>query len=463
MRLKSLFCSAALVAASNASAAAPAGSPSALEILKASVAFESSIGKHQVPAYAAYLRDTLATAGFAPADMKIEPYLEGDAATATFTARYPGKNPALPPLLLIGHMDVVVARPEDWVRAPFTATEDSGYLYGRGVKDNKFDITAQVAALIRLRRAGFVPARDIVLALTGDEETSGKGAHLLAERYAHAALVLNGDSGGGKLDNTTGAPVVYGVQGGEKTYVDFTLTVTDPGGHSSRPTGTNAIYQLANALTRLEAYRFPLESNELTQGYFRATAPVTPGELGDFMRRYVANPADEAAVAGLSKQPDLVGLLRTTCVATQLAGGHAPNALPQRATANVNCRVFPGVPVAAVQKTLQDVVADPRVAITYDAAATQVAPASPLRKDVIGAVTKAVHARYPKLAISPVMSPGATDARDFRARGVPVYGVSGLFIRPADDFAHGLNERVPMAAIEPAVAHWESLVRDLSR
>jgi carboxypeptidase PM20D1 len=444
-----------------AGAAAP--SPTALEILQKSVSFQTSVGNHQVPAFASWLRDTLQAGGFAAADMQIEPQLEGAAATATFTARWPGRDSSKKPLLLIGHMDVVTARREDWVRDPFVATVDGGYLYGRGVKDNKFDISMMVAVLLKLKRAGFVPSRDIILALTGDEETTGKGAHRLAERFRNAELVLNGDSGGGKLDNATGAPVSYGVQGGEKTYVDFTLSITDPGGHSARPTATNAIYKLAHALVRLEAFRFPLQSNELTQGYFRVTAPVTPGPVGEFMRRYLANPGDADAVDGLARQPEIVGLLRTTCVTTQVTGGHAPNALPQRATANVNCRIFPGSTIASVQQTLQQVLAEPGISISYDPSNTKEAPASPLRKDVMDAVTKAVHARFPNLPIAPTMSPGATDGRDFRALGVPVYGVSGLFIRPADDFAHGLNERVPLDSIEPAVAFWESLVRDLSR
>jgi acetylornithine deacetylase/succinyl-diaminopimelate desuccinylase-like protein len=461
MNSNTLMCSLVLALPSMAGAAGP--EPDASEILRKSVSFQTSIGNHQTPVYAAWLRDTLQAAGFAAAEMQIEPQLDGAAATATFTARWPGRDPSKKPLLLIGHMDVVTAKREDWERDPFTATVDGGYLYGRGVKDNKFDISMMVAALIKLRRAGFVPSRDIVLALTGDEETTGKGAHRLAERYRNAELVLNGDSGGGKLDNNTGAPVSYGIQGGEKTYVDFTLTITDPGGHSARPTGTNAIYKLSNALVRLEAYRFPLQSNELTRGYFGATAPVTPGPVGEFMRRYVANPGDTAAVEGLARQPEIVGLLRTTCVTTQVTGGHAPNALPQRATANVNCRIFPGTTIASVQQTLQQVLSEPGITITYDASITKEAPASPLRKDVMDAVAKAVHARFPKLPIVPTMSPGATDGRDYRALGVPVYGVSGLFIRPADDFAHGLNERVPLDSIEPAVAFWESLVRDLSR
>jgi acetylornithine deacetylase/succinyl-diaminopimelate desuccinylase-like protein len=438
--------------------------PTALEILQKSVAFETSVGKNQVPAYAAYLRDTLQAAGFARADMLIEPQNESDpfTATATFTARYPGKDPAKKPLLLIAHMDVVIADRKDWVRDPFVATTDQGYLFGRGVQDNKFDLAMIVAVVSKLKRSGFVPARDIILAFTGDEETLGHGAGRLAARYRNAEMVLNGDSGGGKLDEQ-GKPEVYGIQGGEKTYVDFTLTVTDPGGHSARPTGTNAIYKLANALTRIEAYKFPLESNELTTAYFRASAPVTPGAVGDAMRRYVANPQDMAAVAVLEKRPDLIGNLRTTCVATQLTGGHAQNALPQRATANINCRIFPGTAVTAVQKTLETQVADAGVVFSYNKETTLEAPASPLRKDLLDAVTKAVHAQYPGLPIAPQMSAGATDSRDYRALGIPAYAVSGLYTKPSDNFAHGLNERIPLAAIEPALAHWESLIRDLSR
>jgi carboxypeptidase PM20D1 len=462
--LKIRWCVCGVVAFFAALTQAAAPAPTAIDILRKSVAFETSTGKGQVPAYAAYLQSVLHdNAGIALADMQIEPQHEGVAATATFTARYPGKDPRKKPLLLIGHMDVVAAQRADWERDPFTAIEDGAYLFGRGVKDNKFDISMMVATLIKLKQSGFTPGRDIILALTGDEETLGLGAHRLAARYPNAELVLNGDSGGGKLDESGSGAVVYSIQGGEKTYVDFKLTITDPGGHSSRPTGSNAIYKLSNALARLEAFRFPLQSNELTQAYFKASAPVTQGATGQFMRRYVANPGDSEAVDELSKISDLVGLLRTTCVATQLAAGHAPNALPQRATANVNCRVFPGTAVMDVKKTLEQVLAEPAATVTYDAAATKEAPASPLRKDVMDAVARAVHATHPKLPIVPAMSPGATDGRDYRALGVPVYGVSGLFIKASDDFAHGLNERVPLAAIEPALRHWESLVRDLSK
>jgi acetylornithine deacetylase/succinyl-diaminopimelate desuccinylase-like protein len=437
--------------------------PSALEILQRSVAFQTLPGNGQIPAYAQYLRGLLLDAGYAATDIRIDPLGDGSEATATFTARLPGRQPAKKPLLLIAHMDVVPARREDWERDPFTAVLENGYVYGRGAKDNKFDLTMMVATLAKLRRSGFRPDRDVILALTGDEETTGEGAMRLARQYANAELVLNGDSGGGRLAEDGSGALTYTLQGGEKTYTDMTLTVTDAGGHSSRPTQTNAIYALSRALSRIGAHRFPLQSSELTTAFFEASAAVTPGETGDLMRRYVANPADAEAVEGLARRPDLVGQLRTTCVATQVNAGHAPNALPQRATANVNCRLFPGTSAHSVRQTLADVIADPAVVVTFDPSDTHESPASPLRADVLRAVTKAVRTRHPMVPVVPFMSPGATDGRYFRAAGVPTYAVSGLFIKPSDDFAHGLNERVPVAAIEPALAHWESLIRDLSR
>ncbi|MET0280518.1 MAG: M20/M25/M40 family metallo-hydrolase [Steroidobacteraceae bacterium] len=437
--------------------------PTALEILQKGVSFRTLPGSGQVPAYAEYLRSVLVEAGFAPGDVRVEAFGEGDAATATLTARYAGRDAARQPILLIGHMDVVDARREDWTRDPFTAVVEQGYVFGRGVLDNKFDVTAQVAALARLKRAGWKPGRDVLLALSGDEETSGNSAAHLVTQLKNAEFALNGDAGGGELAEDGASALGYGIQAGEKTYSDFTLTVTDAGGHSSRPTPGNAIYRLSRALDKVAALRFPVEKSELTRSFFRATAPKIDGEAGDAMRRYVANPDDQQAIEILSRYPEHNAQLRTTCVATLIGGGHAPNALPQRATANVNCRIFPGVPAASVKQLLVGAIADPGVSIEYDAALTRESPASPLRPELIKAVEKAVHARYPGLAVVPSMSTGATDGVFYRAAGIPTYGVSGVFMRSADDFAHGLNERVPVAAIEPAVTHWESLLRDLAR
>jgi len=319
-----------------------------------------------------------------------------------------------------------------------------------------------VAKLAQLRRSGWKPGRDVILALSGDEETLMQTARKLAANLKGVELVLNGDGGGGLLSED-GKPVLYSLEGAEKTYADFAIEVTNPGGHSSRPGKTNAIYQLSADLGRLAAYQFPAKRSELTDAFFKATAANTPGPAGEAVRRYVANPDDPAAVAALAASPEYVGQLRTTCVATQIEGGHAPNALPQKATANVNCRIFPGTSSESVREAIVKAIADPEAKVTRQNDGSIDAPASPLRPDVLAAVTKAVHARFPGLPIVPSMAAGASDSMFFRALGVPAYGVSGLFMKSSDDFAHGLNERAPIAAIDGDLAHWESLLKDLAK
>lgn len=445
-------------AASGKPAVDPALHDQALEILQKSISFRTVDGAGQVPAYAEYLKSVLVDAGYAPADITIEPV--GN--TATFVARYKGTDSKKKPLMVIGHMDVVEAKREDWKRDPFTPVIENGYVFGRGSVDNKFEVSMITAAMAKLKRAGWKPKRDVILAFSGDEETQMISTRKLAAQFKDAELVLNGDAGGGLLSEE-GQPVVYGIQAGEKTYADFNLTVTNPGGHSSRPGKVNAINQLAAALDRIGKYQFPPKHNELTLAYFRESLPKLSGPTADAIKRYLANPEDAQAIATLSEDPSYVGQLRTTCVATQLEGGHAPNALPQKAVANINCRIFPGTPVAEVQKTLTEVAADPAVKVTLPGSGSVASDASPLRKDVMAAVTKAVHANYPGLSIVPSMSAGATDSMHFRALGVPSYGVSGLFMKDSDEFSHGLDERVPVSSIDGALAHWDSLLKDLAR
>jgi acetylornithine deacetylase/succinyl-diaminopimelate desuccinylase-like protein len=274
-------------------------------------------------------------------------------------------------------------------------------------------------------------------------------------------MVLNIDGGGGSLKD--GKAVGYGIQGAEKTYADFTITFTDAGGHSSRPTPTNAIYRLSKALERIAAYRFPTQWNDITLQSAAARADVTPGPLGDALRRFAANPKDEAAVEVLSADLNTNPSLRTTCVATMLQGGHAPNALPQRAQATVNCRIFPGTSSESVRQTLIKVMGDPSATVTRVDDGSVDSPASPLRPDVIAAVTKAVHSRYPGIPIVPAQSAGATDSMHFRAVGIPSYGVSGMFTEPGESFAHGLNEKAPVATLDGALAHYISLLKDLAK
>jgi acetylornithine deacetylase/succinyl-diaminopimelate desuccinylase-like protein len=444
-----------------AAAAAPAQTTQApvaeaKEILKRSVQFRTVEGQGQVPPYAAYLASVLRSAGFAEEDIQITPLGE----TAMLVARYRGTSDAKP-ILAIGHMDVVGAAAEDWERDPFVAVEEKGYIFGRGAEDNKFDLSMIVATLAQLKREGFKPRREIILALTGDEETTGKTGRILAEQFRGAELVLNGDAGGGQLD-AAGRPLFYGLQAGEKTYADFEIEITDPGGHSSMPTRTNPIYRLAQVLARIDAHRFPNQANELTRASLRAAAKQLEGELGSAMARFAANPSDAAAAEIIAAKPEYIGQLRTTCVATMASAGHARNALPQRATANVNCRIFPGVRIETVKAELERVAADPSAKISLRSEQT-FSDASPLRDDVLQAVTRSVRSRHANLPIVPSMSAGATDGLFFRAAGVPTYGVSGLFIRAEDSFAHGMNERVPVASIAPALAHWRSLLVELSR
>jgi carboxypeptidase PM20D1 len=375
-------------------------------------------------------------------------------------ARYRGSSNAKP-ILLIGHMDVVEAKREDWERDPFVAVEENGYIFGRGAEDNKFDVSIMVATLARLKAQGFKPRRDIILALTGDEETTGNTARNLAERFKDVEMVLNGDAGGGQLGPDS-RPLFYTVQAAEKTYVDFQIEITDPGGHSSTPTATNAIYRLGRVLGRIDDHKFANQASELTRASLRSASRQVGGEVGGAMARFAADPGDAAAADVIASKPEYVGQVRTTCVATMASAGHARNALPQRATANINCRIFPGVTIDAVKSELERAAADPSVKITVLSNPT-FSDASPLRPDVMNAVRRAVHARDPKLEIIPSMSAGATDGLFFRAVGVPTYGVSGLFMRAEDSFAHGLNERVPVAAIAPALRHWESIIRDLSK
>lgn len=455
---KLLVAAAALASATHAEAASVDAklTAQATEILGKSVGFKTVEGEGQMPAYAAYLAGQLKAAGFADADITIERIGE----TATLVARYRG-NGSKRPMLLSGHMDVVAAKREDWARDPFTMAADSGYLFGRGVADNKFDVSMMVATLMRLKQEGFKPSRDIILVLSGDEETEMATTQVLARKFPNAEFMLNSDAGGGLLGED-GKPIVYGVQAAEKTYADFEISFTNPGGHSSMPRKDNAIYDLAQAIGRIAAYQFPTQATELTRTYFRTTAKQTPGDLGKAMQRFADNPNDAEAVAAIAAEPEFVGKLRTTCVATMLKGGHALNALPQSATVSVNCRIFPGVAIEDVRATLAKVAADPdaKVAVLDKPV---VSDASPLREDVMAAVRKAIDRRYPGLAIVPEMSAGATDSMHFRNAGIPCYGVSGLFMKASDEFAHGLNERVPTAAIPGALDHWHTLLTELGK
>ncbi len=365
-------------------------------------------------------------------------------------AKLPGSDPSAKPMLLLAHLDVVEARREDWTRDPFKLVEENGFFYARGATDDKAMAAVWVDTLARLKTQGVVPRRTIKLALTcGEESTAAfNGAEWLSRTHPDwiaAGFALN--EGGGGLNDKDGKPQMLSLQVGEKHSQNFTLTTTNPGGHSSRPTRANAIYSLAHALDRVEAYEFPIRLNDVTRAYFTRTARLTGGAMGAAMTRLVADPGDTAADALVSADPTSHSLLRTTCVATLLKAGHAENALPQHAEANVNCRIVPGETIAATQATLARIVADPRVAITANQPLTPVAKAPPLDPAIL-APAEAVAARdFPGLPVIPTMSTGATDGIFLEAIGIPVYGVPGILMEPDYNGIHGLNEHMRVRAL----------------
>jgi acetylornithine deacetylase/succinyl-diaminopimelate desuccinylase-like protein len=431
----------------------------ARDLFRSIIAFRTSEGSGQVPAMAAYLAGKFKEGGFASEDVHILPVGE----TASLVVRYRGKSSGLKPILVLAHMDVVTARPEDWRRDPFKLVEENGFFFGRGTVDIKGDLAVITTTFLRLKAEHFLPNRDLIILFTGDEETgmtTVRDAVVNHRDLIDAEFALNGDGGGGVLDEDTGAPQVYYVQGAEKSYASFNLDVHNPGGHSSEPRADNAIYELADALKALQAYRFPVMWNEWTLGSFRATAAVISGRLGEAMARFAADPHDRAAAEIIAESPQCVGKIRTTCVATRLRGGHADNALPQSATATVNCRIFPGVSVAEVKTTLQRVVGNKVTVQTLGD--PHASGPSPIRQDVMAAVAKAVHANYPGVPLVPDMAAYATDGSVTRGAGIPTYGVSGMFMKESDDFSHGLDERLPVRSFYAALDHWYVLLKEIA-
>lgn len=429
-------------------------------MLGKAVSFPTVAGRGEVPKLAEWLAGEFRSNGFSDEDITILPLGE----TASLVVRYRGNGASgRKPIMFAAHLDVVGADPKDWTRDPFTMVEEDGFLFGRGVYDNKFAVASLATTFIRLRAEGFVPTRDLVLVLTGDEETTGATARALVAQHRSlidAEFALVADAAGGRL-SSDGKPVSFTVQHAEKTYADFELTVSNTGGHSSQPRKDNAIYELAAALRAIEAYEFPVMIDDITRNYFAELGPLTGGSLGAAMTAFAKDPADKAAVAELRAHPHLVGATGTTCIPTLLAGGHAVNALPQRASANINCRIFPGVGVARTLDTLKAVVGNDAIQWTIKDD-PQEAPASPVNKQVMTAVSDAVHAVYPGLPVFPEMESGGTDGVFFRAAGIPSYGLVGIFIRPEDSFRHGLNERVPLASVHSELEIWHRLITDLA-
>jgi acetylornithine deacetylase/succinyl-diaminopimelate desuccinylase-like protein len=376
------------------------------------------------------------------------------------------------PILFIGHLDVVEARREDWTTDPFQFVEKDGYFYGRGTDDMKEGDAILVTNFIRMKKENYEPDRDLILALTADEEGGNfNGVDWLVKNHRDwidAEYCINLD--GGEFEKNGNQRILTAIQASEKVYADFQLESLNPGGHSSLPSPDNAIYHLANALAKIQAYSFPVEVNEITQNYFLKTAELTKGSAAADLRAAAKQPPDNTAVARLSQTPYYNALLRTTCVATMLAGGHAQNALPQMARANVNCRIFPGEDPGDVQKTLERIVADPKVTVSAvqlhaaDGSSVRLAtvPPSPLLPELTQAMDKTVQQMYGNIPVMATMSTGATDGRITRTAGIPTYGISCMFFQMNDNRAHGKDERVGVQDFYDGIIFNYNLIRALS-
>ncbi len=356
------------------------------------------------------------------------------------------------PILFIGHLDVVEARREDWTTDPYQFIEKDGFFYGRGTQDMKEGDAILVESFLRLKREGYVPDRDLILALTADEEGGDfDGIDWLIKEHRDwidAEFCINLD--GGEFEKLKGKRVLAGLQASEKVYADFQFETTNPGGHSSVPGPENSIYELAAALLKLQSFSFPGNISEITRNYFAHSATLTTGQLSADLRGAAKEPPDPEAIKRLSTNAYYNSLLHTTCVATMLSGGHAPNALPQSARANVNCRIFPGEDPENIRKTLERVVADPKVSVTVVPEKTAdgqlipivAVPPSPLLPEVTTALDRTLATMWPGLPIVPTMSTGASDGKYLRIAGIPTYGIACMFFDMEDHRSHGKDERV---------------------
>lgn len=436
----------------------------ARDIYRDVIAFRTARGQQQVPAMVAYLVDRFKKAGFSDEDIQVTDYDSEGEKTQGLMVTYRAKPGSTgKPIVLLGHMDVVDALAKDWVRPPFTLTEEEGYFFGRGTDDNKYGITNLTATFLRLKQEGWQPSRDLVLVFSGDEETGMVSTKAQAKYVAEnidPEIILNSDAGGIALAED-GTPVAFRVQSAEKTFATYELTVNNPGGHSSRPRADNAIYELAEALGKIAAYQFPVRATDLTRSYFATAGKLTPGELGQAMLRFAADPTDASAIATLRANPETVGTLGTTCVATMLQAGHAENALPQSATATVNCRIFPGEGAAATEAKLKQAVGDDKVSFKLVTDVTE-SSESKLRDDVKAALRTSLDKRYPGMTILPYMESGGTDGMHYRTLGYDTVAISGAALKASDMFAHGLNERLPVASFYGGLDHWYWILKKLA-
>jgi len=401
------------------------------------------------------LANVLLNSGFPPEDVQS---IGPSASVGGLVARLPGRSGARP-VLLMAHLDVLPAETAAWATDPFTLTERDGFLYGRGVDDNKSGAALLVVNLVRLRNEGFVPANDLYLVFTLDEETQMESIRwLLAEvpqlRTAQAALTSDSSS----LFKVDGKPVIFGVQAAEKIYMTLDLEVTGEGGHSAWPHGENTIYVLAEALRKLAGYRFPVSLGEVTRGYFAEASRLEEGPLGEAMLALAGGDASQEQMGLLQSSPYHNAMMRTTCVATRLAAGNADNAVPQSAIATVNCRILPHEDPDETIRSLEALIGDPRV-MMHMRWPPDAAPPTPLRPDVLERIEKVVTSLYPGIRLMPIMSAGATDALYTRAAGIDTYGLSGLVVFPEENYPHAPNERIAVEYFEIEAELWYRLLK----
>ena len=450
------------LAASSSTLPPPADQQLARDILKGLVEINST-HEHGSTAAAKAIQNWLQNAGI-PADDAVLIAPPDHPTKGSVVVRYRGRQTGRP-VLFMGHLDVVEAKPEDWSVDPFKLTEKDGFFYGRGTIDMKDGDAAMVESIIRLKREHYVPDRDLIFMFTADEEAGGDSngpRFLLKEHRAliDAALAINLDGGGGNFRD--GQRLFFEIGTSEKTYVTYTLETTSPGGHGSLPGPDNAIYRLADALGRLEAYKFPVTLTATTRATFESLAALEPGPSSADMRAVAQSPPDLAAAQRLSENVRFNAQLRTTCVATLISGGHAENALPQRAKATVQCRMMPGDTAEHVEARLVETLHDPAVRVTLDAPPI-VSPESPPTREILDKVGSVAHSMWPGVPLVPTMATGFSDDRQTRNAGIPSYDVSGIWMDVDENRAHGRDERVGIRSFDESVEFTYRLIKAMGR
>ncbi|MFN2329161.1 MAG: M20/M25/M40 family metallo-hydrolase [Chromatocurvus sp.] len=451
-----------LAAAESRAAVAQEDKEEARELLESLIPLRTAKGYGQVPALIDRLEQRLSAAGFTDEDIVRVPLEIDGEMTSGLIVRYPAAGIAsASPVVFMAHMDVVDAIPENWETDPFSPTTIDGYLYGRGTQDNKFGVALLVSTFANLREAGFEPNRDLVLAFAGDEET---GMQTTREVLKHpfvknAEYALNSDAGGGSM-KADGTPVAFSMQAAEKTYATFILKVKGTGGHSSVPQPQNAIYDLARALVAIEELRFPVQFNDITRSMAENLAEREGGEVAEALNALLKDPDDADAIAVMQRYPQYANMLWTTCVATMLEAGRTENALPQDATAAVNCRILPGTGgVDHVRELFVRAIGNDAISMSLSREAVE-SPASPIREDVTEILQAGVAINYPGITLQPTMSSGGTESREYRRSGIPAYGAGSLaLVRPDDSRAHGINERIPLPSFYREMDYWDYVVR----